>query len=272
MQLSVYESLPVDLRIMALGLPLPKLRGRPRALTFRQRLEVVITFGEILNDHAREIRDRQHERRVAKLQAKWRRLSAENAPPHKLAEVSRLIDIAGRFIRIPIAPPEANYPAIDKAVAKKFGITERMVRRCRMDPRLRPFMPHPVWEERDHERKGRLEFAARQLAERLMTPARLAKRESIGLVNGSIKVLDTIDHLSDMPCGLFSRVPSKLGSHSRPRSRSSPGPARVIVWAVRSHTTAVFRSVSVVSPTPKGPRVRWRHGRRSRRRLGTSPR
>jgi hypothetical protein len=96
---------------------------------------------------------------------------------------------------VPIKPPDKLLPDIDKQVAELFGITERMVRRCRTDPKLQQFMPHPVWLERDWLKQERLIFEARQVAKRLMTPERYAKQEPIGLVNGSIKVFDTIDLL-----------------------------------------------------------------------------
>jgi hypothetical protein len=79
-------------------------------------------------------------------------------------------------------------PEIDKQVAELFGITERMVRKCRTDTRLHPFMPHPVWLERDWVKTARQDFEARQVAKRLMTPERFAKREPLTLVNGTVRV------------------------------------------------------------------------------------
>ena len=80
--------------------------------------------------------------------------------------------------------------ALDREVANAFGTTARMVRRCRSE--LRRFLPHPVREERDHEAKGRVDFEIRQLAERLMTPERLAKREPLSLAFGTLKVPERV--------------------------------------------------------------------------------
>jgi hypothetical protein len=63
---------------------------------------------------------------------------------------------------VPIKPPDALLPEIDVKVAELFGITERMVRKGRLDPRMRQFMPHPVWLERDWVKSTRLDFEARQ--------------------------------------------------------------------------------------------------------------
>jgi hypothetical protein len=79
-------------------------------------------------------------------------------------------------------------PEIDKQVAELFGITERMVRKCRTDTRLHPFMPHPVWLERDWVKTARQDFEARQVAKRLMTPERYAKGEPVRLFNGGLQV------------------------------------------------------------------------------------
>jgi hypothetical protein len=53
---------------------------------------------------------------------------------------------------------------------------------------MRPFMPHPAWLEREWVRAERLDFEARQVAKRLMTPERYAKREPVRIFNGGLQV------------------------------------------------------------------------------------
>jgi hypothetical protein len=89
---------------------------------------------------------------------------------------------------VPIKPPDTVLPVIDGAVATLFGISPRMVRKCRTDPRLQAFMPHPVWIERDWVKAARLDFEARQIAKRLMTPERFAKQEPVRILNGGLQV------------------------------------------------------------------------------------
>lgn len=85
-------------------------------------------------------------------------------------------------------PPKIALPAADKAVAKQFGISERMVRKIRSDKRMQPFMPHPVWQVRDWVRRGAEDHAARARAKQLMTPERYAKNERVALVSAGLAV------------------------------------------------------------------------------------
>jgi hypothetical protein len=192
MNFDLYAGFPVDYRLHLLGLPNkpPPKGGRPRALSLAEQIRVSQTAGEALNHHAVLVRDRRRDRAIEKLQAKFRRLCAAQAAPHKLAVVAAAIDRIGRFVRVPIKPPDAALPAIDAGVAKLFGITARMVRRCRTDPRMRPFMPHPVWRERDWLRAGRLNFEALQIAKRLGVPPEQWSRR-FELYNGTIRAIDT---------------------------------------------------------------------------------
>jgi hypothetical protein len=189
-----YSQLPVDLRLHFLGLPAARRRGRPKDLTFLERVRVAQAHAEALNAHAVHVRDRGRERAIAKLQAKFRELCKAKAAPHKLAEVSAAIDKIGRVTRVAIKPPDKLLPEIDKQVAKLFGITERMVRKCRTDLRLRPFVPHPVWLERDWVKTARQDFEARQVAKRLMTPERFAKQEPVRIHNGGLQVAQAAVH------------------------------------------------------------------------------
>src|SRR5262249_40950417 len=185
-----YSQLPVDLRLHLLGLPVApsRRRGRRKDLTFQQGVEVAQAVGEAINAHAVHERDRNRDRAVARLQKKFRALCAANAAPHKVAEVTAAIDKIGRVTRVPIKPPATVLPVIEAEVAERFGITARMVRRCRTDPRLRQFMPHPVWLERDWVKAERLSFEARRVAKRLMTPERYAKGEPVRFFNGGLQV------------------------------------------------------------------------------------
>jgi hypothetical protein len=191
-----YSQLPVDLRLFLLGLPAGRRRGRPRALTFLERVGVAQAWSEALNGHAVHVHDRKRDRAMARLQKKFRDLCAAKASPYRIAEVTAAIDKIGRVTRVAIKPPDTVLPEIDKQVAKLFGITERMVQKCRTDPRLRQFMQHPVWLERDWEKSARLIFEARQVAatkkdaygDPLMTPERLAKREPLEVFNGTIRL------------------------------------------------------------------------------------
>src|SRR5919201_1332334 len=181
-----YAQLPADVRL--LELPTARKRGRPRELTFLERVRIAQAWGETLNAHAIHVRDRNRDRAVARLQKKFRQLCAAKVAPQKIAAVQAAIDKIGRVTRVAIKPPDTALPVIDKQVANPFGITERMVRKCRTDPKLRPFIPHPVWLERDWLKAGRLDFEARQVAKWLMTPERFAKREPLTLVNGTVRV------------------------------------------------------------------------------------
>ena len=163
-----YAQRPVEHRLHLLGLPIAqgRKRGRPRELTFRERVTVAQAWGETLNRHAVHVHDRKRDRAMAKLQARFRALCAAKAHPYEIAKVRAAIEKIGRVTRVPIKPPDRAKPVIDKQLAKLFGITERMVRKCRTDPRMRPFMPHPVWIERDWVKAGRLDSEARELAKR----------------------------------------------------------------------------------------------------------
>jgi len=185
-----YEQLPIDYRLHLLGLPMPSAlgRGRPRALGFLDRVRVAQAHAEALNRHAVHVRDRGRDRAIAKLQAKFRALCRARAAPHRIAEVKAEIDRRGRMTTVPIKPPETALPVIDAQVAKLFGIAPRMVEKCRGDKRLRPFIPHPVWIEREWVKTARQDFEARQVAKRLMTPERYAKQEPVRFWNGGLQV------------------------------------------------------------------------------------
>src|SRR5262245_40815200 len=160
MNIPDYGQFIEDYRLILLGLPLGANRkpagesngrgrgpGRPKALGFLDRLRVAQAHAEAMNRHAVHVRERARDRALLKLQDKFRELCRAKAAPHRIAEVSAAIDKIGRMTTVPIRPPETALPVIDAQVAKLFGITARMVEKCRGDRRLRPFVPHPVWIE-----------------------------------------------------------------------------------------------------------------------------
>ena len=182
--LKAYDLLSTDVRLMALGLPARRKPGRPRALSFRERLNVALSWNEKLNARA-QVGTSQRHTALAALMKKLIRLQTAGAKPHKIREVQAMMDALGRYITLQVRPPEIDYPTIDQEVAEDFGITARMVLRCRTD--FRKFLSHP-WNERAHEAKARVDFEAKQLAKRLMTPERLAKGERVVIAGGYLVV------------------------------------------------------------------------------------
>jgi hypothetical protein len=173
--------------------------GRPRRLTYQRQLEIYVAWWGALNAHAVHVHDRKRDRAVAKLQTRFRTLSAAGTPTH---EITNAIDKIGRVSRVPIEPPPTCYPVLDRAIGVQFGISPRMVRRIRADHRLKKFKPHPAWHERPWEKPAREAFQAQQVAKRLMTPERYAKGEAIVLEGGRLVVLDTAGRLNQQ--GLLS--------------------------------------------------------------------
>ena len=54
--LKAYDLLSTDVRLMALGLPARRKPGRPRALSFRERLNVALSWNEKLNARAQVLK------------------------------------------------------------------------------------------------------------------------------------------------------------------------------------------------------------------------
>lgn len=199
-----YDHLSTDVRLMALGLPARRKPGRPRALSFRERLNVALSWNEKLNARA-QVGTSQRHTALAALMKKLIRLQTAGAKPHKIREVQAMMDALGRYITLQVRPPEIDYPTIDQEVAEDFGITARMVLRCRTD--FRKFLSHP-WNERAHEVEARTAFAAQQLAKRLMTPERFAKREPVKIRSGALWV----DPKDSGPKGETIQGPAPLGA------------------------------------------------------------
>jgi hypothetical protein len=97
--------------------------------------------------------------------------------PHLIARMSAELDRLGRHSRAIVLPPESLAEA-DRAVAAKFGVSERTVRRVRTN---NPFLGHLRWKVEDWERRGKELHTARSCAQQLMTKERFAKLEDVVL-------------------------------------------------------------------------------------------
>jgi hypothetical protein len=104
-----------------------------------------------------------------------------------------------------------------------------------MDPKLQRFMPHPAWLERDWVKSARLDFEARQVAKRLMTPERLAKQEPLTLVNGAVRVGPVVGEIIQRP-GPRHRVGCEEGYYRRSQPRGELAP----VAGIRSRKRGDF--------------------------------
>src|SRR5262249_27521878 len=107
---------------------------------------------------------------------------------------SRKADQIGRFSSTEILPPDDALPDIDKAVADELNLTERMVRRVRSDPRMRPFMGTPPWTVRAFEREGFERVELNRLVNALLTPERLAKGD-IAYRGGNLVAPSALDKI-----------------------------------------------------------------------------
>jgi hypothetical protein len=186
-----YSTLPIETRMMALGLwplraPLglpicpPRRAGRPWALSMLQKIKIAIEWAGYMNAHARVEAPRDRGQ-VKRLQQKLEAGRMNGDAQFLLDRMSAKLDALGRVSRKIVLSPRIALPEADKAIAKRFGITERMVRKIRSDKRMQPFMGRPLWEVPDWQRKGAEAHAARATAKRLMTPERYAKSERVWL-------------------------------------------------------------------------------------------
>src|SRR5262245_44946232 len=99
MPCTAFRRLPVELRLYALGLPLPnRSGGRPRTLTFQQKVEVGVLWRETHDALAvcRHVKDR----RLAPILKRIGQMRAKNAAPWRIAEQSRKADRIGRHYRV----------------------------------------------------------------------------------------------------------------------------------------------------------------------------
>jgi len=169
--------------------------GRPRTLSFQRWLEVGVLWRETYDGLA--IRRSTKDPRLAPVLKQIRR--AKNAAPWRLAELSRKADRIGRHYREEIFPPKESLPEVDHLVAKKSGLTERMVRRIRSDVRIKSLMGLPVWVPRAWEIEAARDIWAQQEARRLLTPERLAKGIRIVPFGGSIGIAELIEQDGSKP-------------------------------------------------------------------------
>jgi len=152
-----------------------------------ERIEVAITWGEHMNAHARIVVPRERGQ-VRKLQQKLVAARMNGDAQFLLDRMSARLDRLGRMTSEIVLPPEIALPEADKAIAKRYGITARMVRKIRSDKGMQIFMPHPVWRVRDWEKRGAERYVARSIAKQRMTPERYAKNEQVALVSDGLVV------------------------------------------------------------------------------------
>jgi hypothetical protein len=235
---AIYEQLPLELRLMALGLKPPSPRGRPRALSFRQRLAVAVRWGEVRAQLARRGRSTRRPE-LAPILKQIGRQRAKNALPWRIAELSRKADQVGRYHSTPVLPPDEPKPAIDRMVAQEFGITERMVRKLRSDPKLQPFIGPEPWVPRVWEVAEAKRASLRRQAAHLLTPERLAKAE-IGdrYVDGAwrLTVLDEFER------GVYLLTPRQLEVARKFQKRCYWGGLRHPVLAIKGTAADEFGS------------------------------
>jgi hypothetical protein len=165
--------------------------GRPRELTFLWRLAVVLTWDECYHALVRREAAGKLAGRLRALSKKMVRLRRSGASILEIARLSAEMDRLGRAHEVRLYKPDTLKPDIDREIAEKHGISERMVRKIRDDPRLHPFRSMPPWEVPDWELAAQQGFVAHWLARQLMTPERLAKGEPVRIFNGGLQVVDT---------------------------------------------------------------------------------
>jgi hypothetical protein len=216
----------IETRMMALGLPIlpprrPEQRGRRRALSMLKRIEIAIAWGEYMNAHAR-IEAPRERGQVKALQRKLGAARANGDAQFLLNRMSAKLDGLGRVSREIVLPPRIALPEADRAIAKRFGVSERMVRKIRSDERMDPFMPHPIWKVPDWLRRGAELHAARAVARRLMTLERYAKNEPValvgsGLVVGQDPAAEVVHKTALWAFGLMQRLEARMPAEYRSR-------------------------------------------------------
>jgi hypothetical protein len=162
--------------------------GRRRELSFRRRLDVVLTWDERYHALVRREAAGKLAGRLRALSRRMVRLRASGASIIEVARLSAEMDRLGRSYAVQFYKPDTPKPQIDRQVAKLFGTTARMVRRIRDDPSLSPFRATPPWEVPDWQVAAHRESVARKLARKLMTAERLAKGELVRIFNGALQV------------------------------------------------------------------------------------
>jgi len=126
-------------------------------------------------------------------------MRAKNAVPWRIAEQSRKADWIGRYYRVEILPPKESLPEIDRRVAEKTGLTERMVRKVRGDARIKTLVGLPIWVPRAWEIAAARDAWVMRQARRLLTPERLAKSIHIVPACGTIGIKELIEQDGTRP-------------------------------------------------------------------------
>jgi hypothetical protein len=213
--MSTHCHLPVEIRLQALGLPAPAVLepldpeedltprkasvgtpgGRPRQLTFNQRLRVGLLWRETYDGLA--IRRSTRDPRLGPILKKMAQGRRRGLPEWQIGRLSRQADVIGRHYREEILPPKERLPAVDRLVAKKAGITVRMVRRIRSDERIKRLVGVPPWVPRQWEISDLREAWALRQARRLLTPERLAKPVHVVQACGTFGIKELIDQRPD---------------------------------------------------------------------------
>ena len=220
------NTLAPELRMMALGLPIPppikNKGGRPRTPLMRG-VRVAQRWYEAINARVEAIALKKlgvvQERKLRQAQ-KIRRLLAEGASPHKIAAAKVALDRMGRISSAPIEPPSVGLRAkVDREIAKEFRIGARTVRRHRSDKDLQCLCPSPVWKPSEVVREGRWLWVRRRLIDALialMPEVRQAKRERVEVILGSARVLKVLPSIEIIPgspewpgtrCGFIGPIP-----------------------------------------------------------------
>jgi hypothetical protein len=207
-----YSSLPAELRLQVLGLPLPaRPVGRPRKLSFKEQVKVGIRLREVYDGFARFGRSTQHPK-LPSLVKRIRQMLADDEA-WRAARLSREADDLGRFHSTPILKPAENLPVAYRVVAEEFGIKPRMVRSVHEDKRIVELVGLPAWELKKETREW-LEGGAqrawvhqrrawvRRRASQLLTPEYLFKvyrgEVVLGEAHGGLAVQDElrrVEHL-----------------------------------------------------------------------------
>jgi len=112
----------------------------------------------------------------------------DGVAPHLIKRLSDKLDAIGRYSRKIVLPPQIALPTIDRAIARQFGVTRRMVRRIRRDRAMWPFMPSLPWKVPEWQLRDIAQHRARAAAKLLMTPERYDKRELIALTSDGLTV------------------------------------------------------------------------------------
>src|SRR5262249_22802925 len=159
--------------------------GRPPALPMQMRIEIAIAWGEEYVKARVCIEPPPSRRRVVeRLQRKIKAAHREGVAPHIIKRLSDKLDAIGRYSRKTVLPPQVALPDIDRVIARRLGVTRRMVRSIRRDKRMWLFMPQLPWRVPDWQLQG----MAQHRAKRLMTPARYAQGERVTLTYHGLAV------------------------------------------------------------------------------------